>query len=356
MAWTQASTFAAENVAQLAIGASALVAAAVHAPVRGSSVRDRWRGCRPEPVAGVRVTAGARGTITARDVEDIVADCPVPVDVVSIHRHRPRVGGEIAHRYRGVADQLGVAEGEWTSVLIGGGPAGASGRGGSADRLRLGFLVHRLGLLGLRSRPLDDAEFATCRTTAPDRILARAAGRRHVRRPHLWFTPSDDVLVDEAPAQLIGVGRDGRALTVRLPSMERLTVVADLERVPELLVPTLITGARVGIRTHRPGHFRSVLDHGAVLVAAAGDATIDVLVRDGDGHAVDVPAPATTPPAVITLTDEVRPDAPSLTIGPHLWHLTIGGETTSARPPSLFMPRKTRVNSDWNATPTLKRE
>ncbi|WP_295627498.1 hypothetical protein [uncultured Corynebacterium sp.] len=357
--------FIVDHGAALATGVAALSTIGLHVPVRGVALRDRWRGPRTSVSVGVRVTASARDVLCAADLVDVVAECPVPVDVVEVHRRRPTATGEIAHRYRGFTDQFGVAEREWTSILVGG-PAAAgddnanvnvnANSGGSFDSydsVRLTFLIHRLGLLGLRVRPLAVEEFDAVAAADPIRLLARAPGRDHVRRPHLWFTRAGDVDVPAAPAQLVGVGRDGGPVTVSLPSIGRLDVAApELARLPELLLPTLITGARVGIRTHRPHVFRTLLDHGAVLVTAAGDTTLDVLVRDGR-HPVTVPSPAIHEPAVITLDDGPRPTrgtatptaAPLLTIGPHAWTLTAGDEETPVRPVPLMAERGERAPS-----------
>ncbi|MFC3849132.1 hypothetical protein ACFORJ_02975 [Corynebacterium hansenii] len=319
--------FLADNAAPLLVGASALVVAGVHVPVRGRALRDRWRGPNPVPTAGARIVSADRDVLPMPALVDAVAECPVPVDVVSVHRRPVRATGEAAHRYRGFADQLGVAEPEWASVLVGG-PA-------EHDRARLDFFIHRLGLLGLRARPLSPGEFDLDAATEPERLLARAPGRGHVRRPHLWFTPAHDFDVPHAPAQLVGTSRDGGPLVMSLPSLERLDVVADPARLAELLVPTLITGARIGIRTHRPRAFGILLDHGAVPVTAAGDPTVDLLVLDrgatADGSprtaAImlhDAPPPEPSGPA--------RADVPRLIIGAHAWHLRIGDAKTPVRP------------------------
>lgn len=327
MSWSAVAGFLGDNAATLLVGGSALVVSAVHVPVRGTALRDRWRGPHPAPTSGVRITAAAHDVLPMSELVTAIAECPVPVDVVSVHRSPMRGAGETAHRYRGFADQLGVAESEWTSVLVGG-PA-------AHDRERLEFFIHRLGLLGLRARPLAAAEFDRDAASAPDRLLARAPGAGHVRRPHLWFTPAHDVEVPRAPAQLVGTSRDGGPLVMSLPSIERLDVAADPARLPELLVPALITGARIGIRTHRPAAFCALLDHGAVLVTAAGDATLDLLVLDR-GARVDCPVPVST----VMLHDDpaAAPNAPGsipvprLTIGDHAWHLTIGDVNTLVRP------------------------
>lgn len=336
MDWASVSGFVADHAAPLAVGASALAVAGLHVPFRGRSLRDAWRGPHPVPTAGVRVTAAGRNLLPASALVDAVTECPVPVDVVSVLRTTARPGGEVAHRYRSFAGRLGVADSDWISVLVGG-PA-------EHDRARLEFFVHRLGLLGLRARPLSGTEFtaATANPSGTDaeRLLARAPGRGHVRRPHLWFTPAHDVEVPPAPAQLVGTSRDGGPLVMSLPSIDRLDVVADADRLPELLAPTLLTGARVGIRTHRPRQFGVLLDHGAVLVPAAGDPTLDVLVLDGGARVARRPG---TPTVVLHDADGTATTAlpaehapPSLTIGDHAWHLTIGDEKTPVRPVPMF--------------------
>ncbi|MFD5869236.1 hypothetical protein ACFWGD_11610 [Corynebacterium sp. NPDC060344] len=339
MDWSALAGFIGDNAAALLVGGSAATVAGVHVPVRGRALRDRWRGPHPAPSNGARIVAAANDVLPMSALVDAVAECPVPVDVVAVHRSPARHAGEAAHRYRGFADQLGVAEAPWTSVLVGG-PA-------EHDGARLEFFIHRLGLLGFRARPLSAGEFGavagtgsdTASATTPDRLLARAPGRGHVRRPHLWFTPAHDVDVPRAPAQLVGTSRDGGPLVMSLPSLERLDVVAAPARLPDLLVPTLITGARVGIRTHRPAAFGPLLDHGAVLVTTAGDATLDVLVLDGRAR-VARPAPVAT---IMLCDDPAAPSSapgpvpvPRLIIGDHAWHLAIGDEKTPVRPLPIF--------------------
>lgn len=337
MEWSDIAGFLGDNAAPLLVGGSALIAAGVHAPVRGRALRDRWRGPHPAPTAGARIVAASKDVLPMSALVEAVAECPVPVDVVSVHRSTARTVGEAAHRYRGFADQLGVPEARWTSVLVGGPP--------EHDRARLDFLIHRLGLLGLRARPLSAAEFDRDAATDAERLLARAPGRSHVRRPHLWFTPAHDVDVPAAAAQLVGTSRDGAPLVMALPTIERLDVSADPARLAELLVPTLITGARLGIRTHRPRVFGPLLDYGAVLVTAAGDPTLDVLVLDR-GARVDGAAstatimlydgPLPTPPSRESIP------VPSLTIGEHAWHLTIGDEETPVRPLPVLSAKDAR--------------
>lgn len=334
MAWSEITEFVGANAAPLLVGGAAVIVAGTHVPVRGRALRDRWRGPHPAPTAGARVVAATTDVLPMSALVDAVAECPVPVDVVSVHRSTARPTGEAGHRYRGFADQLGVPEARWTSVLVGGPP--------EHDRPRLDFFIHRLGLLGLRARPLSGVEFDRDAATEAQRLLARAPGRSHVRRPHLWFTPAHDVDVPAAPAQLVGTTRDGAPLVMALPSIERLDVAADPARLADLLVPTLITGARLGIRTHRPRHFAPLLDHGAVLATAAGDPTLDVIVLDR-GARVD--GAATT--ATIVLHDGPIPSpptrdsvsAPSLTIGEHAWHLTVGDDETPVRPVPILAAR-----------------
>lgn len=330
MGFTTITAFAADHASSLAVAATALATAAVHVPVRGRAVRDRWRRAHPGPSAGVRITAASAATLEMSALVDAVTECPVPVDVASVHVVAPRPAGEIAHRYRGFADQAGVGPAAWACVLVG----GPSGDDGAADAVRLDFFVHRLGLLGFRARPLAPAEFDDAAATEPVRLLARAPGRDHLRRPHLWFTQAADLAVAEPPAQLVGTARDGSPLVMSLPSIPRLDVAAMPDRLPELLLPTLVTGARVGIRTHRPHAFADLLGHGARLVTAAGDPTLDLLVLDGGAGM----GQATVTPTIV-LRDAHRPAAsrpglpvPELTIGDHAWRLAIGDATTPVRP------------------------
>ena len=334
--------FVGGNATALTVGAAGLLTAAAHIPVRGRALRDRWRGPGPEATAGVRVFPGARTGLAATDLMDLVADAPTGIDVVSVHVHAPSTGGEVAHRYRGHATQLGVDEGEWCAVLVGGagGVTGADADAATADADAaptaatdlLAFLTHRLGLLGLSARPLSRAEFAVAKATRPERLLARTPGRGHTRRPHVWFTVADDFELPDAPSQILGIGADGAAVVSSLPTLRHLRVTARrtslADHVPNIFLPTLVTGARVGVRTHRPHHFTALLDHGALLVPSAGDATLDVLIRDGR-HPVAVPPPAVRASAVVTLSDghtnnpaePPRPAGPTLTVGPLLWTL-----------------------------------
>lgn len=325
------------NPTALAVGAVGLLTAAAHLPIRGRALRDRWRGSGPEATAGVRVFPGSRTILTASDLTDLVADAPGGIDVVSVHIHPPTTGGEVAHRYRGHAAQLGVDEGEWCAVLVG---VSGNGAGPVPDGLAsaaatdelLAFLTHRLGLLGLSARPLSPGEFTVAKTTRPERLLACTPGRGHTRRPHVWFTVADDFELPEAPAHILGIGADGAAVVSSLPTLRHLRVTARqtslADHLPNIFLPTLVTGARVGVRTHRPHHFAALLDHGALLVPSTGDATVDVLVRDGR-HPVTVPPPAVRAPAVVTLSDAhpnnpaqpPRPAGPTLTVGPLLWTL-----------------------------------
>lgn len=336
--------FIGDHGVPLAVAAAAVATVGAHVPVRGRALRDRWRGAGPEPVTGARVLPASGTVLPATALVDLVADCPVPVDVASVHMTSSEATGEIAHRYRGHAEHLGVDEGRWCSVLVGGG----DGAGPEARLALASFLVHRLGLLGFAARPLSDDEFAAASAERPTLLLARAAGRGHARRPHLWFTPATDVPVPDIPAQILGIGAGGGPVVTALSGLDHMTIRADhadpASELPALLLPALVTGARVGIRTHRPHHFAALLDYGAVLVPAAGEATLDVLVRDGPHH-VAVPPPAMRAPATLTLADGPPPGSPdratapgagtemgpTLTMGPLTWTLH-DGRIPGARP------------------------
>ncbi|WP_448851560.1 hypothetical protein [Corynebacterium sp. 335C] len=312
--------------------AAAGLALAAHVPVRGRSLRDRLRGTPPTPAAGLRVSAAASAVLPADELLALVRDAPVPVDAASLHvtgAGPHAAGGEFAHGYRAAAASLGVRSGGWGALL-----ATAGDDPSPEERAALAaHLAHRVRCLGLRARPLDDAEVADALRFPPGAAVARATRMRHLRRPHVWLRGPAAWRVPPAPEHVLGAGDRGAPVTLRAAEVERFTVVAEPERLDAVLGPALVLGARVGVATARPRRFRALLDRGAVVLGPGGEDRVDVVVRDGDhpatgpagGRGVTVRSAAPRPCPART--------GPVLAVGAHTWELDDArGARTVIRP------------------------
>lgn len=323
-----------------AIALTTLLAGAIHVPVHGRSFRDRIRPAAEEPELGIRVTPGSRTQLTSDDIVALVNDSPYPISWFGIFEITPQPRNEIAHRYRAIAQSFGIADQAWVHIAVSlaspahpklastagtnndkntvatnTGPAANYGVARSAaHNAVLDFLHHRLGLLGLRSRPLGTTELNVTLENEPTVVLRRPAGHSHSRRPHLWFTQAKSLNISPPPRQIVGIGSSGRALTVRLGEFQQITITAPtaLATVPsgsttstssamttglptplrathmnthrhalsDLILPALVLGYRIGLYTHRPASFTELLDAGVTLLNDQQSPTVDVILHD----------------------------------------------------------------------------
>lgn len=252
-----------------------IITVGAHVPVHGRSLRDRLRGSEHSNFIGLRLTPGLRNQLCAADIVALADDNPVTVDALCFFHIAPEIRGEHAHRYFRAAEQYGATAAPWTH-LVATLPVDVS-----TDET-LTFLVHRLGLLGIRARRLTEQECAL--TTSSEGIVElRRTGHSHHaatlgRKPHLWLSRQRDITVTDGPAQVIGVGSSGQTITMCPANLPRLHVDCNNQDVCELLIGMLSLGYRVGIRTPRPQFYSVALELGAVLLTRVGDDTVDVIV------------------------------------------------------------------------------
>lgn len=309
----------------IAFGVVALAAGAGAA----AGARPGRRGGGAGADAGLRLLPGAAGALPAAELLAAAAQSPTPVEAVRLHRTRPAGAGEFAHVYRTQATRLGDRAGTWTALtLTAAEPAAA-----------VAWFAHRLGLLGLRARPLDAAELAAAAAAPPELILARAGGA-HRRRPLRLRSGPARPAVPAAPAQLLGVDDRGAPAALALPGLAGLTVLGDPARAVPLIGACLVTGAAVGIRTTRPLRFAAAVGLGARLVGARAPAELDALVHDG------APPPGPSAPGAPTPVRLLDPGAaararpgtaahPVLELRERTWRLDAGAGVRVIRPLQL---------------------
>lgn len=302
-----------------------VITVAAHIPVRGRSFRDLLRRSEHGELRGLRLTPGLRRQLSTADIISLADDSPVTIDALCFYQLAPEIRGEHAHRYFRAAERYGDTPEPWTHLVV---TLEDAADGAQA----LSFLSHRLGLLGIRARPLTDSECAHTADSEAIVQLRRTGRSRHVaalgRKPHLWLTRKRDISITSGPAQVIGVGDSGQTITMRPADVPHLRVNCGEQDVCELLIGTLSLGYRVGIRTSRPHYFTVALGLGAVLIARTGDDTVDVVVIDE--YEPDLETGAARIIEVIAGRDDNA--CPTLTMGEFTWTLATARTTTQLRP------------------------
>lgn len=339
--------------------ATITITAAAHIPVRGRSVRDILRRSECGELRGLRLTPGLRNQLTAADIIALADDSPVTIDALCFYQLTPEIRGEHAHRYFRAAQRYVDSPVPWTHVVV---TLPAVDEGNGQGNEALNFLIHRLGLLGIRARLLTEDECAQT-VSAEAAVQLRRTGRsRHVaalgRKPHLWLTRQRDVTVTSGPAQVIGVGASGQTITMCPADVPHMRVRCGDQDICELLIGTLSLGYRVGIRTSRPQYFTVALELGAVLIPRLGDQTVDVVVIDeyepdlqtGSARIIEVVADATfsvandaaaATPAASTSTEA----CPALTMGEFTWTLSTARTTAELRPLTMRVATASAVTA-----------
>lgn len=351
--------------------ATIVITATAHVPVRGRSLRDYLRRPQTGVRFGLRLTPGLSNALSAEEIAALADDGPVPIDGLSLHHLPPEIRGEHAHRYFRAVQQRGQEVVPWTHLVVTlPADATASGDGGTADALdsqtglspaataACEFLIHRLGLLGIRARPLTDKECAQSADIAAVVELRRSGSSHRAaglkRSQQLWLTQRRDITVTSGPAQVIGVGKSGQTVTMCPADVPRLRLIGDVDDVCALLTGTLSLGYRIGIRTSRPQKFVTALELGAVLIAHAGDKTADIIVIDerepnletGAARIVEVYPPdeicgADAADSTVSFSDTTpsnsvervcAPMIPQLYMGMFAWTLSTARSTSSLRP------------------------
>ncbi len=259
----------------LLLTTAVIIAIGAHIPVHGRSIRDRLRHTEHGTLIGLRLTPGLRSHISSADIVALADDSPVPLDALCFYHVMPDIRGEYAHRYFRAAERYGATPGAWTHLVV-------TLPDEASETQALDFLLHRLGLLGIRARPLTEHECALTISTQELVQLRRTGHSDHVaalgRKPHLWLSRHRDIAITSGPAQVIGVGSSGQTVTMCPANLPRLEVQCDAQNACELLIGMLCLGYRVGIRTSQPRLFSVALELGAVLLTRAGDTTVDVIV------------------------------------------------------------------------------
>lgn len=308
------------------------ITAGAHVSVRGRSLRDRLRRTEPGQLIGLRLTPGLRNQLSAADIVSLADDSPVTLDALCFYHIAPEVRGEHAHRYFRAAERSDTSPEPWTH-LVATLPVEAS-----ADKA-LRFLIHRLGTLGIRARRLTAQECALTESSAEVVQLRRTGRSHHVaalgRKPHLWLSRQRDIAVTNGPAQVIGAGSSGQTITMCPAKLPRLEVDCGNQDICELLIGMLSLGYRVGIRTARPHFYTVALDLGAVLLARAGDDTVDVVVVEEyepdlcTGIARIIEVSRTGSP---TAAAEMPASCPRLAMGEFTWTLSTARTTDELQP------------------------
>lgn len=308
------------------------ITAGAHVSVRGRSLRDRLRRTEPGQLIGLRLTPGLRNQLSAADIVSLADDSPVTLDALCFYHIAPEVRGEHAHRYFRAAERSDTSPEPWTH-LVATLPVEAS-----ADKA-LRFLIHRLGTLGIRARRLTAQECALTESSAAVVQLRRTGRSHHVaalgRKPHLWLSRQRDIAITNGPAQVIGAGSSGQTITMCPAKLPRLEVDCGNQDICELLIGMLSLGYRVGIRTARPHFYTVALDLGAVLLARAGDDTVDVVVVEEyepdlcTGIARIIEVSRTGSP---TAAAEMPASCPRLAMGEFTWTLSTARTTDELQP------------------------
>ena len=325
------------------------ITAGAHVSVRGRSLRDRLRRTEPGQLIGLRLTPGLRSQLSAADIVSLADDSPVTLDALCFYHIAPEVRGEHAHRYFRAAERSDTSPEPWTH-LVATLPVEAS-----ADKA-LRFLIHRLGTLGIRARRLTAQECALTESSAEVVQLRRTGRSHHVaalgRKPHLWLSRQRDIAITNGPAQVIGAGSSGQTITMCPANVPRLEVDCGNQDICELLIGMLSLGYRVGIRTSRPHFYTVALDLGAVLLARAGDDTVDVVVVEEyepdlcTGIARIIEVSRTGSP---TAAAEMPASCPRLAMGEFTWTLSTARTTDELQPLAMratsgLVPESTHPN------------
>lgn len=325
------------------------ITAGAHVSVRGRSLRDRLRRTEPGQLIGLRLTPGLRSQLSAADIVSLADDSPVTLDALCFYHIAPEVRGEHAHRYFRAAERSDTSPEPWTH-LVATFPVEAS-----ADKA-LRFLIHRLGTLGIRARRLTAQECALTESSAEVVQLRRTGRSHHVaalgRKPHLWLSRQRDIAITNGPAQVIGAGSSGQTITMCPAKLPRLEVDCGNQDICELLIGMLSLGYRVGIRTARPHFYTVALDLGAVLLARAGDDTVDVVVVEEyepdlcTGIARIIEVSRTGSP---TAAAEMPASCPRLAMGEFTWTLSTARTTDELQPLAMratsgLVPESTHPN------------
>lgn len=301
-------------------------------PFRGLSLRDRFRSHTVNDAVGLRLLPGRAHQLSSTDITALVDDAPYPIYSMSFFRVCCTPSDEVGHQYFAAAQRLKVPTEAWMHLII----------HADLDQTELtetlDFIATRLGHCGLRTRPLLPSEISMSCESHPLARIQQASRSLYKKRNYLWMSHSRHVLIPPAPQQVLGVGTDGRALTIRLADIG----IIDLDgRAPDnLLLPALALGYRIGIRTGSPQQFRTALAHGAVLTTASVDPHLDVICYDSgtsaeasqsykDACAAGVCAPAMvlSEPNRLTALTDLR-----LRFGQLTWELHAGEIFTKIRP------------------------
>ena len=136
-------------------------------------------------------------------------------------------------------------------------------------------------------------------------------------------------------------------------NVPRLEVDCGNQDICELLIGMLSLGYRVGIRTSRPHFYTVALDLGAVLLARAGDDTVDVVVVEEyepdlcTGIARIIEVSRTGSPTAAAA--EMPASCPRLAMGEFTWTLSTARTTDELQPLAMratsgLVPESTHPN------------
>ena len=313
--------------------AAIIITASAHVPVRGRSLRDRLRRTEHGKLIGLRLTPGLRSQLSSADIVSLADDSPVTLDALCFYHVAPEIRGEHAHRYFRAAERSGTTPEPWTHLV-----ATIPTEVSTAKALH--FLIHRLGIQGIRARRLTNQECALTASAAGIVQLRRTGRSHHVaalgRKPHLWFSRQRNIAITNGPAQAIGVGASGQTITMCPASLPRLEVDCGTQDICELLIGMLSLGYRVGIRTSRPQFFAVALELAAVLLTRAGDDTVDLVVveehepelRTGIARIIEVSRVS----SAMAVASKALTPCPRLVMGEFTWTLSTARTTDELQP------------------------
>lgn len=257
----------------------------IHFPVRGESFRDRWRIRHDLPICGFRLMStkdetNCPPTLTARDIEALVSDCPIPITSLSLVRFQPL--GEVgspSDSYRELAHRIGLPPPRILSLHI---AADCT----DTDRLTLQhFIRHRCALLGITARLLTDDELEAESQVEPtatyQRRLSNKVDALFVPRNYDWLEPFTDAPIPGPAPQLLGINQYGKPVQLSLVGTPRTIISGGHQSLCDLMAPALLSGLHIGIRTHRPHHFAELIRLGVQPVARHSETEFDAIIVDG---------------------------------------------------------------------------
>ena len=339
------------------IGSSVTAALTMHIPIRGRSLRDR---IRPRPQThhrGWRLTPGTHSSLTSTELIALVDDTPTPIRALTCHNVEYQLDGKIGHHYARYEQRFGIQREHWSHLCV------EADRHSDLEALA-SFLQHRLHLLGLRARPLGQAEIDYS-LAHPPQVELRHYGSAELRytATHLWHTRERIFDISPGPAQMLGIGSKGQAITMNLTTIPKLRIDLGGNDGTDLLLPALLLGYRIGIRTSRPRHFHTPLAHGAELITHAGNPELDVVLLDAPGTAahthyarvIDIVPPnhdsaRTEVHTPVQLYDTIDPEEnptgadhyiPQLEMGELTWRLRTARTHQLLRPLDILRPTRT---------------